>query len=83
MRIGELSKRTSVSRDAIRFYERNGLITSQPSASASNNYRVYPEDTALTLELIREAQAAGFSLSELRLFIDTLRNSSDPDFDQS
>lgn len=81
MRIGELAKQTSVSRDTIRFYERHGLITSRPSVSSSNNYRIYPKDAALTLELIREAQAAGFTLAELRLFIATLQNSSDPDFD--
>lgn len=81
MRIGELAKQTSVSRDTIRFYERHGLITSRPSASLSNNYRIYSEDAVPTLDLIREAQAAGFTLAELRQFITTLQNSSDPDFD--
>lgn len=80
MRIGELSKRTSLSRDTIRLYERSGLISSVPSKSSSNNYRDYPDETALTLELIGEAQAAGFTLAELRLFIATLQNSSDPGF---
>jgi DNA-binding transcriptional MerR regulator len=81
MRIGELSKRTSVSRDTIRFYERNGLIKSRPSASATNSYRDYSEDAELTLELIREAQAAGFTLEELRRFIAQLEASPSDGFD--
>lgn len=81
IRIGELSKIASVSRDSIRFYERNGLIKSQPSSSSTNNYRIYPESTIITLSLIREAKSAGFTLSELLLFIRTLENSADPDFD--
>ncbi len=81
MRIGELSRRTSVSRDTIRFYERNGLISSDPGQSSTNTYRNYPEDTVLTLQLIQEAQTAGFSLAELRLFIRTLDESSNGDFD--
>lgn len=81
MRIGELAKQSSVSRDTIRLYERHGLISSRPSGSPSNNYRIYPDEAALTLELIREAKAAGFTLAELRQFIATLENSSDPDFD--
>lgn len=81
MRIGELAKQSSVSRDTIRLYERHGLISSRPSSSPSNNYRIYPDDAALTLDLIREAKAAGFTLAELRQFIATLENAADPDFD--
>lgn len=81
MRIGELAKRARVSRDAIRFYERNGLIASQPSDSATNNYRIYPADTIPTLELIQEAQAAGLTLADLRAFIAALQNACTQDFD--
>ncbi len=81
MRIGELSQRTSVSRDTIRFYERSGLIGSRPSGSRTNSYRDYPEQTALTLELIREAQAAGFTLDELRTFIAQLESAPSDGFD--
>jgi len=44
MRIGELAKRSEVSRDTIRFYERNGLIFSMPSDSGTNSYREYFEE---------------------------------------
>ena len=81
VRIGELAKRTSFSRDTIRFYERCGLIRSRPGTSATNNYREYPEQSVLTLQLAREAKAAGFTLSELATFIAQLEASGETDFD--
>ena len=69
MRIGELARRADVSRDTIRFYERHGLIRSSVDPKADNNYRIYPEDTVLTLEVIRDAQAAGLSIADITLFL--------------
>ena len=69
MRIGELAKRTNVSRDTIRFYERHGLIRSDVDPKASNSYRDYPEETVLTLEVIQDAQAAGLSISDITVFV--------------
>lgn len=69
MRIGELARRAEVSRDTIRFYERHGLIRSDIDPEASNSYRIYPEDTLLTLDVIRDAQAAGLSIADITLFI--------------
>lgn len=68
MRIGELARLAEVSRDTIRFYERHGLIRPSVDPQAPNNYRVYPEDAVLTLEVIRDAQAAGLSISDITLF---------------
>ena len=69
MRIGQLAKRAEVSRDTIRFYERHGLIRSAVDPAAGNGYRIYPEDAVLTLEVIRDAQAAGLSIAEITVFI--------------
>lgn len=69
MRIGELARRADISRDTIRFYERHGLIQSVTDPRASNSYRIYPEDAILTLEVIRDAQAAGLSIADITLFI--------------
>lgn len=68
MRIGELAKQAAVSRDTIRFYERHGLIRSAVDPAAGNGYRVYPEDAIMTLEVIRDAQAAGLSIADITLF---------------
>lgn len=69
MRIGELAKRAQVSRDTIRFYERHGLIRSDVDPDAGNSYRIYPEDAVLTLEVIRDAQAAGLSIADISMFL--------------
>lgn len=81
MRIGELARRASVSRDTIRFYEKKGLIASLPGSSSTNNYRDYPESTVLTLELIKEARAAGMTLADLTIFIAQLEALSGTEFD--
>ena len=69
MRIGELSDRSGVSRDTIRLYERRGLIRSEAEGSGTNSYRAYGEEALMTLDIVREAQAAGLSLSDLTVFL--------------
>lgn len=69
MRIGELAKRTGLSRDTIRFYERHGLILSLPSRDPGNNYRDYPDETVERLTMIVEARTAGFSVADLEKLI--------------
>jgi len=81
MRIGELARRSSLSRDTLRFYERNGLITSEPGTSDTNSYRDYPEENLLTLEIIGQAKAAGLSLSDLIIFMSQLAAQDSSDFD--
>ncbi len=81
MRIGELSRRSKLPRDTIRFYERNGLIGSAPSAEASNDYRDYPEETVERLKMIGVARAAGFSVTDLRLLLQAMEGAAEPGFD--
>lgn len=64
MRIGELAKISGLAPSRIRFYEASGLITSV--ARKANGYRDYSPDTQWVLEIITGAQAAGFSLEEIR-----------------
>lgn len=70
MRIGELSRRTTLSRDTIRYYEKRGLITAQPSISEFNNYKEYPESVLRRLLLIKETKNFGFSLNEIGELLD-------------
>ena len=81
MRIGQLSKRTGLSRDTIRFYERQGLIFPEESRENSNNYKSYPEDAVLTLEIVRDAQAAGLSITDLTIFMSQLAAEDADEFD--
>jgi DNA-binding transcriptional MerR regulator len=63
MRIGELAKISGLAPSRIRFYEASGLITSV--ARKANGYRDYAP-TQWVLHIITGAQAAGFSLEEIR-----------------
>ncbi len=80
MRIGELSKRSGFSRDAIRLYERSGLIHSD-SRETDNNYKNYPDSAIFTLEVVRDAQAAGMSIDDLSLLLRQLEDGDPDDFD--
>lgn len=66
MRIGELAERAGVSCDALRLYERQGLIRSDRRA---NGYRDFSEPTLDLVMLIRLAQSLGFTLSEIGTLI--------------
>ncbi|MEM9540026.1 MAG: MerR family transcriptional regulator [Cyanobacteria bacterium P01_E01_bin.42] len=66
MKIGELAEKTGLSRDTIRFYERNNLISSKPSQSGTNSYRNYPDDLVERLNFISQARDAGMSVADLR-----------------
>lgn len=62
MQIGELAERSGLSRDALRFYEKRGLIRSH---RRPNGYRHYPEATIFLLSYVRTAQRLGFTLAEI------------------
>ncbi|MCD0445432.1 MerR family DNA-binding transcriptional regulator [Glycomyces sp. A-F 0318] len=62
MRIGELSERSGLSRDAIRFYEKVGLVESHRSP---NGYRDFPPEAPAWLAYVRTAQRLGFTLAEI------------------
>ena len=64
LRIGELSARSGVSRDALRYYERLGLV---PRARrTSGGFRLYPSGTLARLQFIKQAQLHGLTLREIR-----------------
>lgn len=63
LRIGEVARRSGVGVEALRFYERRGLL-GRPARTESN-YRVYDEAVLERLDFIRRAQAVGFTLDEI------------------
>jgi DNA-binding transcriptional MerR regulator len=63
MQIGEVAKRTSLTADAIRFYERRRLL---PKAVRSvGRFRLYGDGTIERLHFIQQMQGLGFSLREV------------------
>jgi DNA-binding transcriptional MerR regulator len=63
MRIGELASELGISSQAVRFYERSGLLK-EPSRSESG-YRQYGVDDLKRLRFIRQAKELGFTLTEI------------------
>ncbi|WP_053727849.1 MerR family transcriptional regulator [Streptomyces sp. WM6378] len=74
MRIGELAAQAGLSRDAIRFYEKVGLVTGR---RLPNGYRDFPPETVPWLQYVRTAQALGFSLAEIARTGEELRDAPD------
>jgi len=64
LRIGELATRCGISRDTIRFYEREGLLP-RPRRTPSH-YRVYGDEDEARLRFVRHAQATGLTLDDIR-----------------
>jgi len=64
MGIGAIAKRAGVSIDTIRYYEKSGLLS--PAARLASGYRRYDDLQLRRLRFIREAQALGFSLNDIR-----------------
>ena len=64
MQIGIVAKKIGLSVDAIRFYERNGLLPRPPRTEGG--FRRYAENDVETLAFVRRVQRLGFKLSEIR-----------------
>lgn len=62
--IGELSTRTAMSIDAIRFYERRRLLP--PASRSAGRFRLYTAEDIERLRFVRRMQRLGFSLKEIR-----------------
>jgi DNA-binding transcriptional MerR regulator len=62
--IGQIAKAAGVSVQAVRFYERLGLLP--PSHRTPAGYRIYGAESVDRLRFIRQAQALGFSLDEIK-----------------
>jgi DNA-binding transcriptional MerR regulator len=76
LKIGDVSKRSGIGVEALRFYEKSGLLD-KPSRTHSG-YRVYGEDILERLAFIKQAQALGFSLDEIRQIVDDARKGQSP-----
>jgi DNA-binding transcriptional MerR regulator len=62
MRIGQVANQAGVSVDTVRFYERVGVLP--PPARTESRYRDYQPETIERIQLTRELQAIGFTLSD-------------------
>jgi MerR family transcriptional regulator, copper efflux regulator len=69
MLISELSRRSGLPIDTLRFYEKKGLIDSEMVDRQTNNYRIYDDRSLERLVLIQQAKRLGFTLAEIQEWI--------------
>lgn len=67
--IGEVAERANVATSALRFYERQGLIS---AARTGGGQRRYHRDVLRRIAFVRAAQRVGLSLDEIRAALATL-----------
>ncbi len=63
MQIGEVAKRSSLTVDAIRFYEKRKLLPK--AVRSAGRFRLYGEDAIERLRFLHQMQGLGFSLREV------------------
>jgi MerR family mercuric resistance operon transcriptional regulator len=64
VRIGKVAKQVGITVEAIRFYEKKGLI--DPPRRNESGYRDYPGDAVQLVSFIKRAKELGFSLKEIK-----------------
>ncbi|MDI3422277.1 heavy metal-responsive transcriptional regulator [Streptomyces luteolus] len=74
--VGRIAARTGLSPKAVRLYEANGLI--DPPERTASGYRTYTDDAVPVLGFIRQAQALGLSLKEIKDILDLQRRGEQP-----
>jgi DNA-binding transcriptional MerR regulator len=75
-RIGELAEQVGVSSDTLRFYEREGLL--YPSERSEAGYRFYEGRAIPRLRFIKQAQALGLSLEDIRSLFEVMQEGQPP-----
>ena len=67
MKIVEFAGRAGVNIQTVRYYERRNIL--QPSDVTSAGYRIYGEQDLKKLRFIKQTQGLGFSLKEIKEFL--------------
>jgi MerR family Zn(II)-responsive transcriptional regulator of zntA len=63
LRIGQLSARTGINNETLRFYESRGLLS--PPRRSDAGYRLYTEEDVRKAEFIIRAKRMGFALKDI------------------
>lgn len=63
LRVGELARICGMSADAVRYYERSGLLAAPERTAAG--YRLYPSSTIERVRFIQGCQRLGLRLNEI------------------
>jgi DNA-binding transcriptional MerR regulator len=68
-KVGELAGRTGLSVRALHYYEEVGLLV--PSGRTEAGHRLYSDEEVMRLQQIASLRSLGFSLAEIREFLDS------------
>ena len=74
--VGELARRSGVTRKALRVYEAGNILP--PARRTHAGYRVYDPDALGTVAFIKQAQGLGFRLEEIREIVAIRRSGRAP-----
>jgi DNA-binding transcriptional MerR regulator len=74
MKIGKVVEKTGVSKDAVRLYEKLGLLGKVERPYEYNNYKEYGDENVYRINMIKEMQRIGLTLKECKGIIDALVN---------
>lgn len=72
-RIGEIAKQSGLSVEALRYYEKRGLLS--PVSRSDSGYRLYSPNSLQRIQFIQRCKDLGFSLEEI---LDLLNLQLDP-----
>jgi len=75
-RIGQVARAAGVNVQTVRYYERAGLLPRPPRTPSG--YRIYSPEAGARLRFIKQAQAVGFSLEEVREILRLKYNGRSP-----
>ena len=76
LRIGIVARDAGVSVDTVRHYERLGVLP--PAQRTASGYRLFPAATVTRIQLVQNALAVGFSLTDLAGFFRQRRGGAAP-----
>jgi MerR family copper efflux transcriptional regulator len=76
LKIGDVAKLSGIGIEALRFYEKSGLL--ERPARTESGYRMYGRDVLERLDFIKQSQALGFSLDEIKRIVEDARAGASP-----
>jgi DNA-binding transcriptional MerR regulator len=76
LKIGDVAKLSGIGIEALRFYEKSGLL--DRPARTESGYRLYGRDVLDRLAFIKQSQTLGFSLDEIRSIVEDARAGKSP-----
>lgn len=78
LKIGEVSRRSGIGIETLRFYEKQGLL--RHATRTQGNYRLFSPEALERLEFIKRAQMLGFTLAEIAQIIKEKESGKNPCF---